>query len=269
MFQDEQVKQAILDYGACGDALFHMRKFVQELFTVISLKVEEVTVSVQGRKRKLLCYNRKHGQSRYTEISNTLCSLTGGPPAGNGLGDERVFSHHMFVAALKGKCEGVVIDLANAQYGHFDTILPVSRYFPERVRKVTSIQPIGTYDETFGSLLNEPNSLYFEKVQFGALRLHSLLRAWLAEKNLTLTGLVTLDKESFQTKLAVLREYASRGVRATVKKSLESGDLMNRLKQVDTLEEEARLTRRRLDWLKASGITIDMMQPQNRSWVGW
>lgn len=33
LFQDDKVKQAVLDYGACSDALFHMRKLVQELFS--------------------------------------------------------------------------------------------------------------------------------------------------------------------------------------------------------------------------------------------
>ncbi|KIW44185.1 uncharacterized protein PV06_05215 [Exophiala oligosperma] len=267
LFQDDKVKQAVLDYGACSDALFHMRKLVQELFSAISSETTEVNYRVKERRLSVKCYNRHRGRSEYAIVGSQFWFVTGGSPAGGDFSDERVFSHSVFVTALKGDGEGFVIDLASRQYGHSDNIIPVNKYLAERVSNVISKNPFGTHDETIGSV-DEQNSMYFERVQFGALRMHRLLRTWLAENNLTLSGLVALDKASFQTKLAVLREYATRGLQATAKESAECCALFPRLLKAKDPNEKARIAQQRLDILEASGITVDLMQPENRSWFG-
>nr|KAK5445997.1 hypothetical protein LTR18_003916 [Exophiala xenobiotica] len=265
LFADEKVKQAVLDTGACGDALFNMRKLVHDILSNVCSDFDEISIMVKSPPWITKCLNRKSTSEEYKDplpMSVWKSQHVDGAPAST---KHPEYSHLIFRAKLRQTGEVFSIDLANGQYGHFDTVIPMEKYLSERVENVLQVNPFGTYDETVGAV-NETNSRYFDRVQFNALRVDSLLQAWLREQNLMSKSLISLSKSSFKDKLAQLHDYASAGLAATAEASIQCGNLLPRFVYARDSKEEAEVLRRRKNLLKAAGITVDMMQQQTKNW---
>ncbi len=218
----------------------------------VCTRFDEVCVIVKNPPWITKCLNRNSTNDQYVEyVYGTVV--------------KKGFSHLAFRATLRQAPECFIIDLANGQYGHFDTVIPLEKYLAERVEKVSNVNPFGTYDETIGAV-NEANSRYFDRAQFNALRMDSLLQAWLGEQQLTSKSLIGLGKASFKDKLAQLQHYASAGLAATADASIQCGNLLVNLAHARDPKEEGKMLRRRMNLLKAAGITVDMMQQENRRW---
>ncbi|KAK5454397.1 hypothetical protein LTS15_006397 [Exophiala xenobiotica] len=273
LFADGKVKQAVLDTSACGDALFNMRKLVHDILSNVCSDFDEVSVMVKNPPWITKCLNRKSTSEEYKDplpMSVLKSQYVDGAPASRNHPEyshdiEAEYSHLIFRAKLTQTGEVFSIDLANGQYGHFDTVIPMEKYLSERVENVLQVNPFGTYDETIGAV-NEANSRYFDRVQFNALRVDSLLQAWLREQNLMSKSLISLSKSPFKDKLAQLHDYASAGLAATAETSIQCGNLLARFVYARDSKEEAEVLRRRKNLLKVAGITVDMMQQQTRSW---
>ncbi|KAF8860521.1 hypothetical protein BDZ45DRAFT_800689 [Acephala macrosclerotiorum] len=58
--------------------------------------------------------------------------------------DKNVYRHEIVVVTLKNTEERYVIDLAGAQYGYYDPVVPYNEYFSSRVASLERISPPGS-----------------------------------------------------------------------------------------------------------------------------
>ena len=136
---------------------------------------KEIVVKTKNPLRVVREFRRDLGSEVYRRIGTHPGShdQKGSSPKDSD-GGSPAWLHQLFRVRLKGTKEYFAIDLTNAQYGCFDTVIPWNQYLKERVSQLLAVNPFGTYDESkeFGIVENgnyydtEDNIRYLDFVQF-------------------------------------------------------------------------------------------------------
>ncbi|KAJ9605483.1 hypothetical protein H2200_010140 [Cladophialophora chaetospira] len=226
LFSDDKVKETVLSHMACGDAMMSMRKLTHSILSKRVLDkstflatcdgFEEVVLDLKNAQMKVLLFNRKGKHSRYRLLDE--------------LANGAIYQHCVFRVKLNATKDWFAIDLTNAQYGLFDTVIPWEEYVRERVKSVLSTNPWGTYNDHVATAMphayTESNVRYEDMINFTAKRLDYLVEKWLADKGFTANELIGLKASTFEEKMAEIEAYAANGLAETHELAKECGDLL-------------------------------------------
>ncbi len=177
--------------------------------------------------------------------------------------------HHVFRVRLKATKEYFVIDLSNAQFGFFDTVIPWEKYLSERVAVFKTTDPLGTYDwfKWLGRSVETVRE--FDLKTFTALRLEQLFEAWLSENHLTTAQLIAMSGASFADRCAELEKHLFNGLIQTYKQAEQFCDLAWALRGETNRKAKWNET---IELLKKIGLLDRACSADNQRWLqscGW
>ncbi|KAK5216441.1 hypothetical protein LTR72_010615 [Exophiala xenobiotica] len=146
LFADEKIKEAVLDCGACNH-VYSIDYIVRSLLSGICDDFAEVNLDIVNKRYGIVYFHRRNASTPYKECTSTnWFKIPTGERFQIQATDREPTIHQVFRVRLTATKEYFVIDLTNAQFGFFDTVIPWEKYLSERVSGVKAINPLGTYD---------------------------------------------------------------------------------------------------------------------------
>ncbi|KAJ9611681.1 hypothetical protein H2200_004865 [Cladophialophora chaetospira] len=273
LFSDDRIKESVLSAGACGDATFNMRRFVLDMLHGMCDEMEEITVKIKNPLRIVRDFRRFADDPTYREIACNRCQLDSmGNAVFENNGGTPDWQHQVFRVRLRATKEYFVIDLTNAQYGRYDSVIPWNDYLEERVNVVKELGPLGTYDESkIGGLKDESgtcystenNIRYLDLVQFYQARMRFELTKWRAENNLDYNSLLELNKAGFDEKSQQLADHISSALAGLREAAFRSGDYAMNWRTTSDPEECGKIRTQHLKFLASHKIASRAAELKN------
>jgi hypothetical protein len=168
------------------------------------------------------------------------------------LEDHEVPTHYIFRMRLKGSGEDFAIDIANAKYGHFDTVVPWDIYLSQRVGRVIRGNIATSYSAT-----SMPQQAHLCRLialsEFNTFRMKHLVEAWLETKDLGYETLVSLSKPRFAEELADLEAFATTGLLESYQAAVACANLAADV-HFNFERDQGRLQRERRELMTQNGV---------------
>nr|KAK5447463.1 hypothetical protein LTR18_003043 [Exophiala xenobiotica] len=257
LFADEKIKEAVLACGACSH--------VYSIDYIVRSLLSEVNLDLVNKRYGIVYFYRKNASSPYKECTSTNWFKT---PTGERFqiqaDDRDPTIHQVFRARLKATKEYFAIDLSNAQFGFFDTVIPWEKYLSERVDGVRAINPLGTYDPVkwVGWGLETIRDLDLKT--FTALRLEQLLESWQSENDLTTARLIAMSGTPFADKCAELEKHLDNGLTQSWKQAERFCELAMGARYVPDGNDSWLET---FQFLQKAGLLDKASSPNNHRWL--
>ncbi|KAE8443550.1 hypothetical protein EG329_001712 [Mollisiaceae sp. DMI_Dod_QoI] len=153
LVSNEEDKHAILAHLSCGEAVGWMNELIEHVLKDIASELEEYSIIFKNSKRTLVAVAITGREDTYT------------------------YQHEIIQVTLKQSGEQYVLDLAGAQYGYHDTVIPSSTYFSSRVASIEARNPMGCM-----------RRWYMQKLQAAGTRTSDLV-----------VGVIALNRRASQT----------------------------------------------------------------------
>ncbi|KAK7905992.1 hypothetical protein LTR67_000717 [Exophiala xenobiotica] len=176
---------------------------------------------------------------------------------------DRPTVHQVFRVRLKATQEYFVIDLSNAQFGFFDTVIPWEKYLLDRVSEVRTIDPLGTFDSVALGGRSMKSVRELDLKTFTAVRLEQLFESWLCDNHLTTTDLIAMKGTPFADNCAELEQHLSNGLNQTWKQTEQFCDLAWELRRNAALHSNHHELG---EFLKKAGLWDRFRSPNNNRW---
>lgn len=168
-------------------------------------------------------------------------------------GDEEPATHYIFRVRLKGSGEDFAIDIANAKYGHFDTVVPWDTYLGQRVSRIIRGNITPSYSACFA-----PPEAHLCRIialsEFNTFRMKHLIESWLERNHLGYGTLVSLSKPRFAEKLANLEGFAATGLRESYPDATRCANLVAKIRFSNERDGLDGLERERVALMTENGV---------------
>ncbi|KAK5227632.1 hypothetical protein LTR47_008674 [Exophiala xenobiotica] len=257
LFADEKLKEAVLDCGACNN--------VYNIDYIVRSLLSEVTLKIANKRHGIVYFHRNNASTAYEKCSSTnWCKASTGETFQRQAADREPTVHQVFRVRLKATNEYFVIDLTNAQFGFFDTVIPWEKYLSERVSGVRAINSLGTYDWVKWEGLTLESIRDLDLKTFTALRLEQLFESWQSENDLTTAQLIAVSGTNLTDRCAELEKHLSNGLTQSWKQAERFCDLAWELRCETERKKKLYET---TEFLKRAGLLDRAWSPNNHRWV--
>ncbi|TVY73477.1 hypothetical protein LSUE1_G007415 [Lachnellula suecica] len=222
-------KASILTYMACGDAVAWMHDLVKYVLPDLCSKFKEMRVMIQNRERHLVMVTE--GEEHSSDQPHCILKVK-----------------------LKNSDEWYIVDLAGAQYGFFEPIVPAVMYEKSYVR--SHIDSHGA--EYFGQgkevliQFSQMPVLAGNSCKLNHVISEYLMKGvedWEAEHASTIQGLLGLKEKEFQERRAGLIANVEKWVSSCVKVVKQQGEVIRAKMAAGAIDDKD---------LVAGGIAIGM-----------
>ncbi|KAK5259701.1 hypothetical protein LTR40_005490 [Exophiala xenobiotica] len=136
---DKRVTRAVLDVFPVTDrdVICSLGVVLRKLLAGVCSHIQTLEVKIKDPKLMVHCHQREDPEGAYYDFAvvNGLILINLRSRAFR-LEDHEVPTHYIFRVRLKDSGEDFDIDIANAKYGHFDTVVPWDNYLSQRVGRV-------------------------------------------------------------------------------------------------------------------------------------
>ena len=168
-------------------------------------------------------------------------------------GDEEPATHYIFRVRLKGSGEDFAIDIANAKYGHYDTVVPWDTYLSQRVSRIIRGNITPSFSATF--VPPEPHLCRIIALsEFNTFRMKHLIESWLERNHLSYGTFASLSKPRFAEELANLEGFAASGLRESYLAATRCANLVAEIRFSNERGGQDGLQRERLALMTQNGV---------------
>lgn len=187
LVKNERDKKAILTVTMCDDAVGYLHKFIKELIEDVSVRIEEVQVSLRNKERITYCI-RDDGEE-----------------------DNVDWDHHILRVTIKDG-EAYAIDITGAQYNMFECIFPWDEYVGLHISRIIRSRPFGSQKNQFTSwaiwndLGGQICRIYADVVHI----FDTEIAMWAKKANLTLTRMHQLPEGEFRIKQGEMLDHVAK-----------------------------------------------------------
>ncbi|KAJ9501847.1 hypothetical protein H2202_002809 [Exophiala xenobiotica] len=224
---DKRVTRAVLDVFPVTDrdVICSLGVVLRKLLAGVCSHIQTLEVKIKDPKLMVHCHQREDPEGAYYDFAvvNGLILINLRSRAFR-LEDHEVPTHYIFRVRLKDSGEDFDIDIANAKYGHFDTVVPWDNYLSQRVGRVIRGNIATSYSAT-----SMPRLAHLRRLialsEFNTFRMKLLVEAWLETKGLGYATLVSLSKPRFEAELADLEAFATTGLLESYKAAVTCANL--------------------------------------------
>jgi hypothetical protein len=224
-----------------------------------------VNLKIVNKRYGIVYFHRNNASTPYEKCSSTnWCKASTGETFQRQAADREPTIHQVFRVRLKATKEYFVIDLTNAQFGFFDTVIPWEKYLSERVSGVRAINSLGTYDWVKWEGLALESIRDLDLKTFTALRLEQLFESWQSENDLTTAQLIAVSGTNLTDRCAELEKHLSNGLTQSWKQAERFCDLAWELRCETERKKKLYET---TEFLKKAGLFDRAWSPNNHRWV--
>ncbi|KAK3691780.1 hypothetical protein LTR37_018438 [Vermiconidia calcicola] len=181
-------RKAILTYGSCRNAVGYMHELAKHSFKGIAVCTKEWGVWIREERRKVV--------RRMADGSE----------------DRRNYRHCVLLVTLVDGQE-YVIDIAGAQHGQYNGVMPVSNYLADYASQVVAVNEFGAETTWFKELLEGQHNHTLPKAfDFNlplmnvavTLEMNGAVRRWVAEHHMSIAAMLNEKRLTFDTHMSAL-----------------------------------------------------------------